>query len=621
MSLQNSHQISDVKVMLVKGADGKGISNIEKTGSEGLTDIYTITYSDGTKSTFTVTNGASGGMSAEIYIISEEGSEVSVTSPSGRALIVEQVIGQPTLWRCLTTEFGVHTIESDLSGDISQVSLNVDTCKVYTVDDSHFHADITVTYPDGASCSCGKSGETPVYATDNPFTFTVHSAGEYIITVEAYGQTFTETVTLTTSGQEESVSLPVGSTVTPTDDVQTLLACAMIGDSEITTLAGLFADSTTLSAVIASHNAIDYLVRSTTFAKTQALVPTMTSDNTPSGECISSGAYGSDYNYKAFDGDSSTSSMFNSSDSGTGAGAYIGYTFPAGTKVSRAECMHGVNTNQQTTVNFKYQSKTINGEWTDISDSFDVVINDDYPTTSKILNGSGDDISYRLYKNSASRDTRLRVVEIQFYTEYGFADNQTAMNLIGLNNYASDKLIEDDTWCSAILLSDYVESVMNIKMPPVNMTGASTPAGNGTVYGSSVGTSSGSPYYYPWKAFDGLLTDMDGWENSPSNTVPVYLGYKLPSAKCIKGMTFRNVRSYGAKDFTVQGSNDSSESTGFTDIKSFVIAETTSKQAFPFGTNTTDYSNIRLYFTSLYNSPTNKYAHVTEIKFYGRENV
>ena len=57
MSLQNSRQISDVKVMLKVGADGAGISSIEKTGTSGLVDTYTITYTNGNKTTFTVTNG------------------------------------------------------------------------------------------------------------------------------------------------------------------------------------------------------------------------------------------------------------------------------------------------------------------------------------------------------------------------------------------------------------------------------------------------------------------------------------------------------------------------------------------------------------------------------------
>lgn len=42
------------------GKDGVGIQKIEKTNTEGLVDIYTITYTDGSTSTFTVTNGKDG---------------------------------------------------------------------------------------------------------------------------------------------------------------------------------------------------------------------------------------------------------------------------------------------------------------------------------------------------------------------------------------------------------------------------------------------------------------------------------------------------------------------------------------------------------------------------------
>lgn len=44
---------------------GKGISSIDKTGTSGLVDTYTITYSDGTTTTFTVTNGADGADGAD----------------------------------------------------------------------------------------------------------------------------------------------------------------------------------------------------------------------------------------------------------------------------------------------------------------------------------------------------------------------------------------------------------------------------------------------------------------------------------------------------------------------------------------------------------------------------
>lgn len=49
-----------VKILMLKGQDGKSIKEIKKTSTSGLVDTYTITLTDGTTSTFTVTNGEKG---------------------------------------------------------------------------------------------------------------------------------------------------------------------------------------------------------------------------------------------------------------------------------------------------------------------------------------------------------------------------------------------------------------------------------------------------------------------------------------------------------------------------------------------------------------------------------
>jgi len=50
------------------GETGNGISNIRKTSTAGLVDTYTITYTDGTTTTFTVTNGRNGsGSVADVW--------------------------------------------------------------------------------------------------------------------------------------------------------------------------------------------------------------------------------------------------------------------------------------------------------------------------------------------------------------------------------------------------------------------------------------------------------------------------------------------------------------------------------------------------------------------------
>ena len=52
--------------IFVAGEDGRGIESIVKTGTSGLVDTYTITYSDNTTSTYNVTNGAQGETGATI---------------------------------------------------------------------------------------------------------------------------------------------------------------------------------------------------------------------------------------------------------------------------------------------------------------------------------------------------------------------------------------------------------------------------------------------------------------------------------------------------------------------------------------------------------------------------
>lgn len=49
-----------VKVMLLKGEVGASIKSIDKTASDGLVDTYTVKMTDGTESSFYVTNGRDG---------------------------------------------------------------------------------------------------------------------------------------------------------------------------------------------------------------------------------------------------------------------------------------------------------------------------------------------------------------------------------------------------------------------------------------------------------------------------------------------------------------------------------------------------------------------------------
>lgn len=236
----------------------------------GMTDVDVSTVSNGQiiryNSLTTMWENAdeTTGLLPHLIILSETGSTVTVNKTGIPTIYATET--STGHYECDVPSFGTYTIDAILGGDDAQVSINVDAVKVYTIDDSHFHADITVTYPTGATVSCSKSGETTMYATGSPYTFTVHASGTWTLTCVKGGITKTTTVSITTSGQTESYNFtPTGSTVTPTDDVETLLLCAGVWDSTLITISAVISDVSTLSAVIASNNAVDYLVRSTTW--------------------------------------------------------------------------------------------------------------------------------------------------------------------------------------------------------------------------------------------------------------------------------------------------------------------------------------------------------------------
>lgn len=460
MSIQNSHQISEVKVMLAKGIDGNGIASIEKTGTQGLVDIYTITYTNGEKTTFTVTNGAGGGMSALLLITSDAGSEVTVTTPSGRVITATQVSGSSTQWQAETTEYGVHTIDAVLNGSDAQVTQNVDTCKIYLIDDSHFSASITVKYPDGYTCRCQGSQES-AYATESPYTFSVHSADTYTITVTDGTDTYTDTVVITTDGQTESLTCPAPADV-PANDIDWWLWYGGIDNSggTYTSLADILLDATALATLMANTEAVDYLVRCTSWIsditgnqramsyiglnnycadvllsdltwltaivsslyKESVLnvkVPTMTANNAPSGECFASSDNSNAY--KPFNpsmtGQDVGSGIWHSSS--PSANQWLAYDFDESVSIKN---VHLQNRSYSTDIQYNHPVKTFKIQGSDDNTIWD----DETQNISNSNLGQGGQSDYifvnnlyfnahRLYVVEGNDNTAVAIYNLQFY--------------------------------------------------------------------------------------------------------------------------------------------------------------------------------------------------------------
>ena len=345
---------------------------------------------------------------------------------------------------------------------IAEITINGTTTNVYAPQGGgSFSATIIVTTTTGLTVTATKGADS--------YTATETSSGTYEVTVDSAGtwtisdgsNTDTVNVTAQTTYYVTLSSIPDGSTVTPTDVIQTWLHCANIWDKAYTTIGEVLADSTTLSALISSSNAVDYMVRSTTWA---------------SSVCADS----------------------------------------------------------------------------------------------------------------------------------------SAMTYIGLNNYCANTLIADSTWRSAIIQSDYRESVCNVKAPP--MTGTTTPSGE-VIFSEEI-ISAG------WKAFDGDWSksldynNKKGW--STDHRTNQYIGYDFGKSVKFVGYSYRDcVMSstyYGIVTYKTQyyDGNDWVDSTS--ELTNTNHSTRENKAVETVGTGT----KMRMYIvTATYGMN----ASATNIQFYGREDV
>lgn len=543
------------------------------------------------------------GMSAKILINSDPGSTVTVTKPDGTVVVATQVLGTTTQWECSTGEYGVHYIHSVFNGEDAQVSLNVDTCKIYTIDDNHMHADITVTFPQGFSCRC-QGGSENLYATSNPFTFVVHNKTTYTITASAPGITYTETVEITTSGQTESIFCPSVANA-PTDDVQMWLYFGGITDKAYTTLAEVLADSTTLATLIADNNAVDYMVRSKSWASNKGLVPKMTSNTTPSGVASANNYYGSGYEaYKAFDGNSSThwSSTLRGASSG-----YLRYQFSSAVCVKKAYVYNGASQ-----INTLQVEGSNNGtDWTPISE---VITTQGGGEEIYIPCTNNSDFIYYQIAYSQASGLGATFYEVQFYPQsydgVGITEDSTAMTYIGLNNYASNTLLADSDWAKAICVSNYSDSVMNVHNP--NMSSNTTPSGY--VASASSVYSSQFPAY---QAFDGT-----GYSWCSDAGSSFYVRLKFAEAIIINA--FKMIVNHGDvnqsrqfNNWKIQGSNDASNWTDLYTSTELTVSDVVYGGLF---NNSTPYLYYQLYIIK--NATTKSYSpEIEELRLYSRVNV
>ena len=393
------------------------------------------------------------GLKPHIIVISEANSTVRLVKGTTTIYATETTTEH---FECDVTEFGVWTVHSVLNGEDAQVNLTVDAVKIYTVDDSHFHSDITVTYPNGATCALSASGQTTRYATGSPYTFTVHYAGTYTITVGYDGNDYTDTVEVTATGQTFAKTVPSPANA-PANDLDLWLWYGGVSGT-YSTLADVLADSTALSTLMASTDAVDYLVRCTSWVSDitgnqsamsyiglnnycantlladstwstaicnstyfesvlNVKVPTMTSNTTPSGVCFGTNKSSDTDYYHAFNGDTTATSKVKPTVGTTSM--TVGYEFVNEVKAEKANIVWDIY-RHNTSITVKLQ-EYYNNEWIDITSDISVEGNsgDHYMLTMDIpCSANYKSNKYRAYISgnlSPSTTSFHAVSALQFY--------------------------------------------------------------------------------------------------------------------------------------------------------------------------------------------------------------
>ena len=454
---------------------------------------------------------------------------------------------------------------------------------------------------------------TTTFDSTGHATFSVHSVGTYHVsatdnlskTYEADVDVTEETTYIVELGSEID-----GATVEPTDDITTWLKCANIEDPSITTLADVLANRTLFETLIANSNACNYMARSTTWALSEGLVPTMTSDTEPSGTVSSNSTAGSMQEpYRAFDGDTTT---YWTTANNVGNGSWLRYQFP------EAKCIKAITINTrivnslQMLRSYKIQGSNDATTWVDLlEDSLD---NKDY---GKILRTFDNSNSYLYYQLLATSDSycisstfphgNISLMELQFYEDVDIVKDQDAMSLIGKYDYCSNALLSNATWAEAIGKSEYFEEVLNVKVP--KMTSNTTPVGEASassVFGN----------YQPYYAFSGegdTSTEHRWFSNAG---MPQWLQYRFDNPVVVNCIRLLSSNVGGPKTSKIQGSNNGVDWDDLCDVPNCSSAQTWYDVQF---NNKNSYQYYRIYITSSeYMSNGEYYTIIQTLQFYGR---
>ena len=188
------------------GKDGRGIVKIESVGTVGLIDNYTITYTDGTTSTFTVTNGKDGtdGATGQQGPAGNDGKGIaSIQKTSSSGLVdtytITYTVGDPTTFDVTNGADGTNGDDGNGISSVTKTSTAglIDTYTIAFTDGTS----TTFTVTNGQNGTNGTNGANGIGITNIEKTSTSGLEDTYTISYSD-GNTDTFVVTNGANGQD-----------------------------------------------------------------------------------------------------------------------------------------------------------------------------------------------------------------------------------------------------------------------------------------------------------------------------------------------------------------------------------------------------------------------------------
>lgn len=223
-----------------------------------------------------------------------------------------------------------------------------------------------------------------------------------------------------------------------------------------------------------------------------------------------------------------------------------------------------------------------------------------YTTLSEVL--ADHETLYALINNNNATDYLVRSTS----WASGITADETAMEYIGHKNYASDTLLGDSTWFTAIWGSTYREEVMNAKVP--TMTSDTTPYGE--VFGTTAG---GSTHAY--NVFDNNASTY-----YYGNAADRYIGYKFINPVCVKRVYVNEEHLGSAATSITEAIQASNDNNTWVNLASFLVGVETINQYYDIN-NSDYYLYYRMKCISGVAEGSNIGTKTYELQFYGRTDI